>query len=242
MLAIMSNLDNNLILFLINKGADMLMVDNEGLTPLMLACISGNYGIVNILATEHTINLKTNYGYTALMYAAMKSYDYQKDYKMNKIYTDIVSMLLKRGALFDPNEEILKHDFKCTKIINMIKKSVKAKVSMDYNKKRLIAIKDKKNSLIAEFMNELNKQSRINNESKYIILTMELISDDGKFHFNNIDMVLKELKGFHAHKSKIYNRYKCSFLPKDRMKRMEKIASIAELIRQLTVIASYRNF
>lgn len=244
MVAIMYCLDNNIILLLINKDANLDGVDNEGLTALMIACISGNYGIVKILANQYNINRKTNYGYTALMYAAMKSYDYQKDNIMMNTYINIVRTLLERGASFDPNEPILKNDFKCAKIINMInmiKNDARNKISIKFKKKRSIAIKNKKNILISKFLNEFDQQSRIYKNSKYIILTMELLDKKGQFQFKNLSSILNILKQYHRNKKKVYDKWKCSFLTNVRTEKMEKISNIAKLIHHLTVLNSYRD-
>jgi ankyrin repeat protein len=82
----------DMVAFLLSKGADATIQDDEGLTPLMQASIDGHMGVARLLL-EHIggqgVDTTDNAGKTALHHAASWGHD------------DMVSFLLAKGA--DPN-------------------------------------------------------------------------------------------------------------------------------------------
>ena len=61
--------------FLLSKGADVNLVSKRGLTPLMIACCTGQPAMVARLCRVPAINLNSqdSLGVTALMYAASRN-------------------------------------------------------------------------------------------------------------------------------------------------------------------------
>jgi ankyrin repeat protein len=87
-----SNGHEDMVAFLLSKGANATIQDDEGRTPLMQASIEGHMEVARLLL-EHMggqgLNTTDNEGRTALHYAAYEGYD------------EAVSLLLAKGA--DPN-------------------------------------------------------------------------------------------------------------------------------------------
>jgi ankyrin repeat protein len=89
-----NNLTSSIQLLLdYNVGINVNCRDEFRYTPLMLACIKGNYKIAELLVTNRAnVNLKNKFGTTALMHAAFYG-------RLN-----IVRLLLKWGAKTDLND------------------------------------------------------------------------------------------------------------------------------------------
>ncbi len=58
---------------LLSKGADLTLVDKKGLNPLMLAVKEGTLDNVKFLVDKFDLNVVSNEGYTALMYAVQNN-------------------------------------------------------------------------------------------------------------------------------------------------------------------------
>jgi ankyrin repeat protein len=82
----------DMVAFLLSKGADATIASNHGLTPLMQASIEGHVGVARLLL-EHMrgqgVDTTDNEGMAALHHAASEG------------HTEVVSFLLAKGA--DPN-------------------------------------------------------------------------------------------------------------------------------------------
>jgi len=74
---------------LINAGADVDALDNDGITPLMCAVEEGEIAIVKLLLEKADVNVRSKYGDTALFFA--------QD-------VEIAQLLLDKGALVDAQD------------------------------------------------------------------------------------------------------------------------------------------
>ena len=85
-----------IVKILLEKKADVNATDsNEGMTPLMRACLSGHIDIIEFLLNHNVnINIKDNDGWTALMLATVEGYN------------TITQILIDKGA--DVNAQDLK--------------------------------------------------------------------------------------------------------------------------------------
>lgn len=82
-----------LVKFLLESGADLNMVDDDGWTPLHYASRHGNFEIIELLLDLGAdINIKNEKGYTALHYAIINE------------DIEIVDLLLKRGTIVPDDE------------------------------------------------------------------------------------------------------------------------------------------
>lgn len=78
---------------LLNQGADIDCIDEDGWSPLMIAASSNNIEKSSILIQNNAnLNIQNSFGNTALHYAVSKN------------YTPIVKLLIDAGALLLKNE------------------------------------------------------------------------------------------------------------------------------------------
>lgn len=78
--------DMDIFQVLINKGADAKATDKDGRTVLMYAAMGGSPVIIKVLIDKGNLNVKDNFGFSALMYAVFHSNN------------DAVAELIDKGA------------------------------------------------------------------------------------------------------------------------------------------------